>query len=371
MRSPRPILTLPFVLAATFALSAPALSQPKASGASDAQQADEHFRKGKELLKAGSKKEAREEYLAAFRLKRSYDVAGNLGSLELTLGLPRDAAEHLSFALRSYASSGTTPEQLEKAKQRLADAERQVGTVKLTVSVEGAEVLVDGKPVGRAPLGEEVFVESGERRIEARLSGYEPAKQTITIAKGQAAAVTLTLAAVAAAPVPSAAVVPVATVVPSAAVVPVATGSASASTPPLPTGATMPIKPPPRGYLPGVVLGGVGLAAAVSGAVLFAVSSSKLGDAETLGKAIDAAGGYCINPGSSVAAQCNELHSTTKDVATLHDAGVGLLVGGGVLALAGVAYLLWPSPKAAPTSSFRVAPTVTSTSQGLLVEGSF
>jgi hypothetical protein len=354
MRTPRSILALPFVLAAVCSLSAPAFSQPKTSGADDAQQADEHFRKGKELVNAGRLKEARDEYLAAFRLRRSYDVAGNLGSVESSLGMPRDAAEHLSFAIHNYAASGTTPEQLERAKSKLVEAERQVGTVKLSVNVDGAEVLVDGKSVGRAPLGDDVFVDVGERTIEARLAGYESAKQTIKIAKAQALPVKLMLV-IASPPVP------------------MASASASAGRPPVPSGSTAPLLPPPsrRSSAPGFVLGGVGLAAAVTGVVLLAVSSSKLGEAQTLGKTIDAAGGYCFASGSNLSEKCNELHSTTKEVATLHDAGVGVLIGGGALAVAGVAYLLWPSPKAAPSASFHVAPAITPTAQGLLVEGSF
>src|SRR5262245_10412829 len=121
-----------FLLAASVALSTPGFSQPKADATDAAAQADEHFRKGKELLKEGKRREAREKYLAALKLKKSYDVAGNLGSLELLLKMPRDAAEHLAFAVRNYASTGTTPEQLEKAKQKLAEAkkrseERRVG----------------------------------------------------------------------------------------------------------------------------------------------------------------------------------------------------------------------------------------------------
>ncbi len=146
-------------------------------------------------FKAGKKREAREEYLAAFRLKQSHDVAGNLGNVELALGMRRDAAEHLSFAIRALrAESGTTPEQIEKAKQKLAEAKRQVGTVSVSVSVPGAEVLVDGVSVGRAPLEGELFVEPGTRHVSpARLAGHEDAKQTIEAGKGTEQAVALTL----------------------------------------------------------------------------------------------------------------------------------------------------------------------------------
>lgn len=355
MRSPRSIFTLPFVLAAALALSAPAFSQPKAGGADDAQQADEHFRKGKELLKAGDKKGAREEYLAAFRLKRSYDVAGNLGSLELTLGLPRDAAEHLSFALRSYAASGTTAEQLEKARQRLVEAERQVGTVKLSVSVEGAEVLVDGKAVGRAPLGEDLFVEPGERTIEARLSGYEAARQTITLAKGQAVPVTLTLAAVAVA-------VPIASAVPMA--------SASVAPPPVPT-VPKPVEDSGGPSKPVLIAGGVVTGAAlIAGVAFVVVSNGKSSDVQDQLGTLRSTNGARACTGTSVPAECATVQDTIGAKDSFANLALWSFVGAGALGIGTAVYAL-TAPRGARKTEMRAAPIVTAHGGGIVIGGAW
>lgn len=353
MRSPRSILALPFVLAAAFALSAPAFSQPKASGADDAQQADEHFRKGKELVNAGRLKEGREEYLAAFRLRRSYDVAGNLGSVELLLGMPRDSAEHLSFALHNYAASGTTPEQLERAKQKLVEAARQVGTVKLLVSVDGAEVLVDGKPVGRAPLGDDLFVDVGERTIEARLAGYDSAKQTIKIAKAQALPVKLTLAVVSA-PLPTASAVPLVSALPP----PVASGT---SVPIIPVVASGPSKPV-------LITGGLvtGLAV-VAGIVFTVIANGKATDAEAKGAEVLKSGGP---QACGSAPGCTELHGLLSDRGTFSDAALWTFVGAGVLGVGTAVYAL-AAPRTTSKTGLRAVPVVSASGGGVVLGGAW
>ena len=50
----------------------------------------------------GDKQGAYEAYKAAWALQKSYDIAGNLGNVELKLGMHRDAAEHLAFALDDF-----------------------------------------------------------------------------------------------------------------------------------------------------------------------------------------------------------------------------------------------------------------------------
>jgi hypothetical protein len=46
-------------------------------------------------------------------------------------------------------------------------------------AMASAEVLVDGKAVGTAPLASEVFVEPGAHTIEARLSRRGPAQRDV------------------------------------------------------------------------------------------------------------------------------------------------------------------------------------------------
>src|SRR5262249_4086132 len=52
--------------------------------------------------------------------------------------------------------------------------------------VPGADVLVDGQPVGRTPLPGSVAVPPGKRAVELRRAGYRPARQEIALDDGAA-----------------------------------------------------------------------------------------------------------------------------------------------------------------------------------------
>jgi len=144
--------------------------------------------------------EAERAFSEAWGLKQSYDIAGNLGDVEVYLGRYRDAAEHLEFSLRNW------PAGQEAAKKRTADryaeAKKSVGTLSLKVS-EGAEITVNGKAVGKSPLPGPVFIEPGAATIEARI-GEKSAKKTVALDVGDSREVEIVIAGEAAAVGPEA-----------------------------------------------------------------------------------------------------------------------------------------------------------------------
>jgi hypothetical protein len=330
----------------------PAWSQSSA-GADAAQQADEHFRQAKVLFKAGKKREAREEYLAAFRLKQSHDVAGNLGNVELSLGMARDAAEHLSFAIRHYAPTGSTPEQIEKARLRLAEAKRQVGTVAVSVNVPGAEVLVDGVSVGRAPIEGELFVEPGKRTVSARLAGYEEARQAIDAGGGTDHQVALVLVGVVTAPV----VTKPPSVAPAA---------------PTVLGPGLQRRP----VWPAIVGGALAAGGLGAGLGLTTAASGKRADAEALrtklGTAAAACGGVTA---AGAATSCQTIASDTARHDTLNRAALGSFIVGGALALASAGFGAWaalgPKDDRGTQTSVRALPLVSRDEGGIVVVGTW
>ncbi|KYG03465.1 hypothetical protein BE21_51505 [Sorangium cellulosum] len=192
---------------ASMAGSVPAVAQsevapaaaPEASPGAGAQSAAVREREALRLYDEGVKaavagkwEKARQLILESFQLEPTAAKAANLGAVELRAGKPRDAAEHLAFFLRE--AQQIRPRDRDKAEGMLAEAKAKIGTV--TVQVEaGAEVLVDGHPVGTAPLGRPVFVEPGSRRFEARKLGTASASQELQVQAGSAPEVQLTLAA--------------------------------------------------------------------------------------------------------------------------------------------------------------------------------
>ncbi|HEV8548840.1 MAG TPA: PEGA domain-containing protein, partial [Polyangiaceae bacterium] len=136
---------------------------------------------------------------------QTYDVALGLGQAELNLAQYMRAAEHLGFAL-SNLPPRESPELRARAEELMNLAKAQLSSVRVTVDPAGAEVLVDGQSVGRAPLGAEVPVEVGQHVISARQPGYDTADVRVDALSGQVHPVELHLSLAAGlAPLPVAA----------------------------------------------------------------------------------------------------------------------------------------------------------------------
>jgi hypothetical protein len=321
-----------------------ASAQVPATGARDAdtsaagKRADDLVRRGIALGMKDRWTEAEPLLREAWGLKHSYDIAGNLGIAEAALGKHRDAAEHLTFALRTFPTNGK-PEHRLLLEQTLAKSRLQVAAVTIRVSVDKADVFVDGKVVGTAPLEDVVFVDPGPRTIEAKLTGYDPASQLIEARKGTSSELTLTLKA----PAP----------------------------PPTATGA---VEPPPP-WRPGTawaVAGGVVAAAGLgTGLGLTFAGKSKASDANAQLATLQMKGG--ANPCNvrALATDCATLKSANQSADRLSNAaaaGYAVVGVGGALVLT---YLLWPSKKAEPRTGTQVVPLIGSGAGGVVLTGSF
>jgi hypothetical protein len=138
---------------------------------------------------------ARLFFLSAWRAQHQWQIAANLGHVELALGRHRDAAEHLTIFLRETADlAAVDPRDRATLTRELSQALARVAVVTVSVDPPGAEVLVDGAPAGRAPLADPVFVEPGRHVIEARADGRRSVVASRDLGPGGAVQVTLRLA---------------------------------------------------------------------------------------------------------------------------------------------------------------------------------
>jgi hypothetical protein len=333
---PAVLLALSCVLAAGAAGAQPAPAVSPVNASMD--KADELYRQGNEAYKQNRLKDAYGFYKEAWTLKKSYDIAGNLGAVELAISMPRDAAEHLLHSLRQFPANGK-PEARDKTRQRLEDALKQIGTLTIKVNVEGAEILVDGKSVGKAPLEQEIFVDAGTRRIEAKIDGYDPVRQQLQVAKGSTHQVALKLK----------------------------------KTPAPPPVTTTPARP---SWTVPIIVAGASLSAAFfgTGIGLIVVSNNKSSEADEKLASLTSANGQAPCPGATdgLKAQCSELKGLRSDHDTFQNVAVGTFVLGGVVAAATVgSVFMFGSKRGKTEAAVSVAPSFGPSGGGLSARGTF
>ncbi|WP_437756851.1 PEGA domain-containing protein [Sorangium sp. So ce1389] len=303
------------------------------------------------------------EFESAWELNPTFDVAYNLGNTKYQLKKHREAAQHLSFALRNWPLVKTVAKLKPTAEQRFSESRAQVGAVAVTVSVAGAEVLVDGKVVGRAPLEGEVFVEPGEHQVEARQAGYAPASQTVKVAKGGTAEVKLALAL-------------------AKSEGPTAAGTTEGGGSAAGTGVVGPVAGPPpagpvepqplpdkRSWVPVIALGAasaVGLGVGIGATVASNAASS---DAHQQSAAIIQGRGQCVRPESSWAGPCEQVRNDASRADTLGNVARVAYIASGAFAIAAATYVLWPQPKR--SESAVALPVVRSDGAGIAVMGTW
>jgi hypothetical protein len=307
-------------------------------------------------------------FLEAWKLGEHYQIAANLGSMEIKLGRYRDAAEHLAIYLRKAPQ--------DKVKDRMRamafyeEAKKKVGTVQVTVNVNGAEILVDDKVVALSPILDDIFVDPGPRSIKVRMQGYKPMETAIEASAGSTHQVPVTLAKAGdAAP-------------------PVMVPEEPPKPPPPP--AEEPFKPARPIVITGIAVGAVGI---LGGIIFTAVANGQASDAESRATSLRAESMQTTgNPYACAtgvyAIECDKLRDLRSGQDTFGNLAVASFVTG-IVAGAGTAVyaLVLPrvlttkssssssseqsSPSPPPGPQARLVPVVTPGMSGVVMAGSF
>jgi hypothetical protein len=347
-----------------------------AVGLERSKEADRLFDAGKSAYKLGKTQEAYEAYRDAWTLKPTYDICSNLANTEVELGkrgvagMKRAAAEHYGRCISLFPPSNKklAPAQAETLR-RFEAARADVAALDIKVNVPDAEVFVDGASIGKAPFDREVYVDPGERDIAAKLAGYEmtPLKVLAVQAKpngtqrAEPQKLELTLAPVkpreaeTKPPPVDAGVQPVES----------APLDAGTATPP-PGGGTEPARRSTPIVITGAAIGAVAIGI---GGALLGLAQNKTSDGNSLLAQLQQQRIPCASPPAP--GSCQQLLSLRQDEGTFHNVGVPLLVGGGIVAVGTLVYVLVPRPKVEKRARVQVAPVVTARGGGLSLGGSF
>lgn len=144
-----------------------------------------------DALVANRTGEAADLFGKAWTIFKQPDFICNRGGLLLMIGRYREAAESLETCrVASPESNGAVN---DVVKRKLKQARAEVGTITVTTNVPGAEILVDNKVVGTAPLDSPLFVDPVNHIVEARAKGYASDAKLVPSSKGSWHEIGLTL----------------------------------------------------------------------------------------------------------------------------------------------------------------------------------
>ncbi len=162
--------------------NSPAHAQPRDEDAALlGPEAQPSYRKGMVRLHEGQYARAHASFSSAWGLERHWAIALALGECFLKMGRQRDAAEHLDHALRTMPPNHPSRPAAEQAMARLRS---RLAALHVEVDRDGAEIWVDGSPIGTSPRHAPAYVEPGSRRVEARYPGKDTSATVVDTVAG-------------------------------------------------------------------------------------------------------------------------------------------------------------------------------------------
>lgn len=302
------------------------------------------MREGNQAYAAGDTSTAYDLYLAAWNQAKGFDVACNLGRAALDLGRARDAAQYLDYCLQHYSLSSR--EEVVQTEQEIRGlfekAKARVGAVSIRVTPSGAEILVDGRALGRDPLESSVFLDAGKHHVEARLSGYRAKSIALPAKPGVESTVDLRLERDT--PLPPA----------------VSPGTEK------PTAA--PGKPQIASYVPALVTGGVAVAGFATGVGFLVASLAR--DSARESELASLPGSDPCGVGTPYGLECAKIQGMADDARAFRAVSFVAFGLGAVNAVA--TYFLWPRGSGpSPQVGVRVVPFVGGQAAGIGAHGAF
>jgi hypothetical protein len=315
---------------------------------------EQHFQRGLAAARQGKFEEARRHYLEAWKLRKTHDVAANLGGAEFQLGAFRDAAEHLRYALDHLAASKAT-EKRDAMARDLEQAKQEIATLTVRVRPDNAKITLNGIALGVASaLPSELYAEAGPVALRAELDGFVTDVRELTMGRGEQRTVELELvrdpASVAPAPAPS-------------------------TSDPAPAPSTSPAVPDqkeqnlvPFGIGLGItaVAAGIGIGFAVDSGTASSDADSLLGSLEMRFGAINP----CAPGRGASSGDCHELQRLRDRESRSADiANASFAIGSAAALFAIGAYFFWPKRNAEPAQSARLNVLVTREARGLAFTG--
>jgi tetratricopeptide (TPR) repeat protein len=171
-------LVLPWLVGAWLVLPSTALGQDRL--------ARTHYEAGSAYYQQGRYEEALREFEEAYRLSSE----GRRAVLHYNIGLAHERLGHLTDAidaLRRYLEGSPNADDAEIVTERMRTLQARLDStgIVLTVSEEGAGVVVDGEARGTTPLTEPVRVTPGAHEVRVEKDGFHAVTIHVTVPAGE------------------------------------------------------------------------------------------------------------------------------------------------------------------------------------------
>lgn len=180
-------------LAAVPSLIAAAASLPAFAGEAPPVGLDEARRQlyaeAIQALEKGDWATCRVRALGVWTQKQHPQVAGLLGVCEEKLGLYQDAAEHLAYNRR--LDDGTSASRTKQVDDAWNSLTPKIAIIQVNCNARGAELAIDGKAVGSAPLT--IYLAPGTASLRIRADGYRTETLNLTVSAGEQRPLTVSL----------------------------------------------------------------------------------------------------------------------------------------------------------------------------------
>ncbi|MDI7269832.1 MAG: PEGA domain-containing protein, partial [Myxococcota bacterium] len=174
------------LLGAIGALPAEASAQqPEEEEEAAADEPRVRFQRGVELSRQGDFAAALTEFRASFEMRRNPAVRYNIGLCHLALEQLVDARRELRLYLVEVDPARVSQERRSEVEGILARIESSVALLDISASILGAEIRVDGRAVGVAPLPEPIAVMPGDHEVSVTAEGREAYSERLTVAGGE------------------------------------------------------------------------------------------------------------------------------------------------------------------------------------------
>ena len=169
----------------------PASAAPAPVSAKDKAAARALLREGTRLFSKGKHQDALDRFNRAYALYPSPKLLYNIAQAHRELGHQVEALAAFEGFLAQVEKPPATL--AAEVRRSVAELQAQLAELQIQVDVTGAELSLDGKPLGLAPLPDSVWVTPGAHEIAARKDGFLPAKKAVDARAGGAEQVAITL----------------------------------------------------------------------------------------------------------------------------------------------------------------------------------